>query len=433
MSQDLTQVEVRRGFESQGDGPWTVVHESVHEPGRSIGAYCALAEFSLRKKALNSDGWLLTKSSGAPAFMQSLDDGESVVTYLPHGGADDGIERLVLVREYHGAAEAELELDQQFRLFHNLRYVRETDTYVKMNDDGTHTVAVRFVGRRMEARTALLKQYIAARQVDLLLFIDSFVHSEDAPDSTETQRFRGEFYNGRLDCFESRAGSSGPYGSRYTATKVIPPGPVETCGIWPFGEADKHFPEFIIGEDEHGRPVMFTCDPDQLANHFGKNPDAPHYLTPVHFRRDVLAKYYDHPELYSVEDGYLRCAGLWGLQIDNDHVDRVVVFLGDLGRDLPVAERDHWRGHMVMPDAPISDTNLRRSLLAQPTDPTAVRPDLPPALPRGDKSVGGPVRVAVVPRAEGVRRISASAGTPGSKRHAEGVRGCHQGAREADE
>jgi hypothetical protein len=92
----------------------------------------------------------------------------------------------------------------------------------------------------------------------------------------------------------------------------------------------------------------------------------------VHFRRDVLAKYYDNPELYSIEDGYLRCASLWGLRIDNDHADRVVVFLGDLGRDLPSAERDYWRGYMTSADAPISETNFRRSFLAQPTDPTAV-------------------------------------------------------------
>lgn len=372
MSQDLSQVEVRRNFEAQGNGPWTVVHESVYQPGRSVGAYCALAKASLREKALNSDGWLLTKTSGAPGFVQSWDNKETVVTYLPNGGADDGIEPLVLVREYHGAAETELELDQQFRLFHNLRYIPAARTYVKMTDDGTQTIGVRLIGQRMEVRTALLKQYIAARQLDLLLFIAAAAYSDDAPESTETQRFGSEFYHGRLDCFENRWGSSGAYGSRYTATTVIPPGPVDTCGIWPYEDKDEHFPEFVIGEDEQGRPVKFTCDPDQLANYFGKNADAPHYLTPVHFRRDVLAKYYDNPELYSVEDGYLRCAGLWGVQIDNDHLDRVVVFLGDLGRDLPAAERDHWRGHMVIPDAPISDTNLRRSFLAQPAYPTAV-------------------------------------------------------------
>jgi hypothetical protein len=372
VGQDLTQAQVRRDFEREGDESWTVLHESVYETGRSIGGYCALAAPSLRERALASDGWLLTKTSGAPGFMQSWADGETVVTYLPHGGIEDGLEPLVLVREYHGAADAELELDQQFRLFHNLRYVPGTGTYVKMNDDGTQTRAVRIVGERMEVRTALLKQYIAARQLDLLLFIDAVVYSDDAPESTETQRFSSEFYNGRLDCFENRWSSSGQYGSRYTATKLIPAGPVDSCGVWPYEDTDDHFPDFIIGEDDQGRPVKFTCDPEQLANYFGKNPSAPHYLTPVHFRRDVLAKYYDNPELYSVEDGYLRCAGLWGVQIDNDHPDRVVMFLGDIGRDLPAAERDHWRGYMVTPDAPISDTNLRRSFFAQATDPAAV-------------------------------------------------------------
>lgn len=368
---DLNQVDVRSAFEVQGDGPWTVVHDSTYKQGVSVGAYCALADPANRDKALNSDSWLLTKTSGAPGFMQSWGDGEAVVTYLP-GVGDDGVEPLVLVREYHGAAEEELELDQQFRLFHNLRHVPGTGTYVKMNDDGTQTLAVRMVEQRMEVRTSLLKQYLAARQVDLLLFIDARAYSDTEPESTDIQRFRSEFCSGRLDQFETRGSSSGKYGSRYTATKVIPPGPVETCGIWPYEDKDQHYPEFIIGEDEQGRPIKFTCDPEHLANYFGKNPDAPHYLTPVHFRRDVLAKYYDSPELYSVEDGYLRCAGLWGVQIDNDHADRVVMFLGDIGRDLPAAERDYWRGHMITPDAPISDTNLRRSFLAQPADPCAV-------------------------------------------------------------
>jgi hypothetical protein len=65
------------------------------------------------------------------------------------------------------------------------------------------------------------------------------------------------------------------YFTRYLATKIIASGPVETCGIWPFEEKDTNFPEFIIGEDEYGKPVMFTCDPDLLANYFGANPDAP--------------------------------------------------------------------------------------------------------------------------------------------------------------
>jgi hypothetical protein len=103
------------------------------------------------------------------------------------------------------------------------------------------------------------------------------------------------------------------------------------CGIWPYEEKAKPHVEFIIGIDRDGKEVSHSCHPEKLANYFGKNPDAPHFLTPVVFRREVLKKYFDHPERYEISDGYLRCAGLWGLRMDNHSEDRVTVFLGDLG------------------------------------------------------------------------------------------------------
>jgi len=112
-----------------------------------------------------------------------------------------------------------------------------------------------------------------------------------------------------------------------------------------------------------------------LANYFGANPEAPNYLTPVHFRSEVLAKYYADPLKYSVEDGYLRCGSLWGVRMDNDHEDYITVFLGDLGRDLSEVERDYWLSFNIAPIGKgIIQTNFMRSFMAQPTDPQ--RPDL---------------------------------------------------------
>jgi hypothetical protein len=86
----------------------------------------------------------------------------------------------------------------------------------------------------------------------------------------------------------------------------------------------------------------------------------------VHFKRDVLQRYYEQPEKYAVEDSYLRCAGLWGLRMDNNHDENVVVYLGDLGRDLPARERDYWRPFNIPASGtPISETALRRDFLAQ--------------------------------------------------------------------
>jgi len=80
---------------------------------------------------------------------------------------------------------------------------------------------------------------------------------------------------------------------------------------------------------------MYSSDPGALSNRiFDKQPTTPDYLTPVFFKKAVLDKYYQQPDKYSVEDGYLRCCGLWGVTMDNHHADKVVIWLGDLGRDL---------------------------------------------------------------------------------------------------
>jgi hypothetical protein len=333
MEVDLSQKKQRELFEAQGEGPWTVISDSVLESDdKSYGIYCALSDPARRERTLSDPGWDLTVTDGAPGFSLSWPDGVRTTPYHPTGGASEGVEPLVLVRQYHGASESTVELDQQFRLFHNLRYDPSTDSYYKMNTDGTQTLAVKVENNcKFTVRTPLLRQYIAARQLDLLLFIDSAVWSdeaEDLPNETyKTDRYIGERYYGDSELTTRR------YFTRYLATKVIPPGPLETSGIWPFEEKDANFPEFIIGEDKLGKSVMFTSDPDLLANNFGSNPDAPLYLTPVHFRKEVLQKYYAKPELYSVEDGYLRCVGLWGLKMDNDHEDRVVVFIGVIVRN----------------------------------------------------------------------------------------------------
>lgn len=85
----------------------------------------------------------------------------------------------------------------------------------------------------------------------------------------------------------------------------------------------------------------------------------------------MLRKYYDYPEKYSVEDGYLRCGGLWGLRMDNDLPNHVVVFLGDLGH-LAYEEQLYWKSFNIPPQADrTSDAHYRRSFLAEFADPSS--------------------------------------------------------------
>lgn len=99
--------------------------------------------------------------------------------------------------------------------------------------------------------------------------------------------------------------------------------------------------------DSPGNKKTYTCDEAKLGNLFGKNSNAPNFLTKVFFKKQVLDKYYSKPSKYSINDGYLfyvKENGIneWGMPIDNNAVDCIMVYLGDLGK-LPNEEQQHWK------------------------------------------------------------------------------------------
>ena len=161
--------------------------------------------------------------------------------------------------------------------------------------------------------------------------------------------------------------------SRLLGKVVLAPPSREHAGIWPFAEddGDEKDVKFVVGVNSVGNEVESTSSPDKLANYFGANPEAYHYLTPVYFRREVLQRYFSEPARYRVADGQLSCLSRWSCRIDNDIGAHVVVFLGDLGRDLPYEERLHWRAHNVPPERGVSETNYRRSFLGEFADAKA--------------------------------------------------------------
>ncbi len=368
----LRQEDTHKDFLGLGRGPWTVVYRSWSTSKRdNSGVHCAFAPPTYREQALGNPGWDLTVTDGRQGFSQGPDENGELVTTYHREGDDREVEPLVLHREFHGAGPNYLEIVQEFRLFHNLWWDDERDVLMKAHEDGSAEVAVEMSDDEVRVKTKLLRQYQAARQLDLLLFIDSVRYASSAGITLPAE------VNWRSDklCATRYPNTRTllPI-TRYLATRVIPPPPVERSGIWPYEEVDDYFPDFVIGYDEEGEEVRHSCDPDALANYFGANPEAPNYLTPVYFRRHVLHKYYGNPEKYSVEDGLIRCSGSWILRMDNDGPDHVVVFLGDLGRDLPKSARDYWRSFNVAPEGNMSQTGVRRAFLGEWAEAQA--PDL---------------------------------------------------------
>ena len=361
-----------------GKEQWQALYLRADDPPHQFGMWCALLDDEVAARAMGQDGWDLLIGDGKPGFSTGWSDGKESISYHRFGSCD-GVRPLVLYRSFHDAFPQYVEIDEEFRLYHDLAEDKSRGLLLAFDTSGREIEVVRVTPNKVHARLKHLRQFQAGTGLHLAIYIDSVRYSEmalaDIPaDEHERVESAGSI-RWRRNVAKCDFRKEFATFSRLICKVILAPPARDKAGTWPFSNDDNRGTvAFIIGVDEDGNSVEHTSDPDTLANYFGANPGAPHYLTAVYFRREVMAKYYAEPERYNVSDGQLTCLSLWSCQIDNDLSSHVAVFLGDLGRDLPYEERLHWRQFNVPPEGGVSETNFRRSFLAQFTDAQA--PDL---------------------------------------------------------
>lgn len=322
------------------------------------------------QSALADPSWEVSIGSGGHGFTTWYEDGTQRVEYERY--PDDGTELIVIDREFHGVRPSEKELVEEFRLLFNLWEDRATRIFYYFDDSGNPIKAAVIERNSVRVLWSLLRRYQAAKQMYLALYIDSTHHSLDLPDDECRWQHTDEDLTIQYNRTNLSMGPEREVSSNFMGKRLLAPPPRETCDIAPFEKA-KRYQDFIIGIDADGNDVTHTSDPSVLANYFGANPGSPHYLTPVYFRREVLNKYYAESDRFSIEDGYLRCAGLWGLRLDNDQPGHIMVFLGDLGRDIPHDEAGYWKSfNIAPPEEGPSATLYRRAFLAEFAEPQSV-------------------------------------------------------------
>lgn len=363
---DLEQQTIITNFFANGDGPWTVVYDEWSEEGvRNGGQFIALSQPTLREKILADAGWDVRKGEGIPGFVMSGDE----VSYYRSASLPD-FEPLVILQEFFGVVPDVVNISEDFRYLMRLWLDDKSGNYYQIQEDGGKELVVRVSGERIEIRTPVLKRYLAARQLDAVMYIDSNVSADfdgelSALSDLDTDVISAE----RLTCLSRNVWRDSSQRSRVwtrlLAKRILEHPSREKCGIWPWDDiAPDEYPEFIIGENDSGEAISWTCSPESLRNYHGKNPDAPHYLTPVYFKPEVLKRYYED-DGYEVRDGYLSCGSQWGVSIDNGCLGYVSVFLGDIGRDIPQSHWNHWKAYNTPPLGGMSRSAILRSYFNQ--------------------------------------------------------------------
>lgn len=338
--------------------------------------FCALVQPDYLSQAFSDAGWDLLVGNGGPGC-ESYGNGNTF-RYTRIG--DNPVEPFVHCRSFPGPGDSYNELSEEFRLFHNLCVGQKSGRHFLFDEAGDEVDVARVTPDLVQVRLRYMKEYLAARDMCLLIFFEYTRTSKYSPDELGVEDDGRWTFNTENYMYSQFLLSPWAPISAYDTAKSIgclrgkkvvrPSSPNPDRNPW---DRDERYEEFVIGSDEDGGEVRFTCDDEYLANYFGKNPDAPHFLTPVFFRRNVLAKYYNDARRYKVTDSYVSCTSSWGLQIDNNHATYVTVFLGDLGR-LPHKEQVYWKSFNVVPDGKISATYFGRSILGQWREPEA--PDL---------------------------------------------------------
>lgn len=330
-------------------------------------------------KSMAYDTWDINHSQVGPLINEQLDG--TFISYSRY--ENDEAEPIVMYLENEGRWSEEAFLAEEFVMYfklHKEAQGKNKYVYYQVDECGDDVEVARVMGVNLDVKLKYIKEYIAVKQLNLLVFNDEVVNSDKSLEELGLHPIPRSVIKDEDCIFSYALSKSSRFGLGYKSYAIFRGKCVYRHNersiqhLWKL--RDSGYEDFIVGADEDGNEIYMSCDEYRIPNLFTRQGDEPYSLSPIFFKRDVLSKYFQAVEKYSVQDGYLS-GPTWGIHIDNDHSDDyVVVVLVDLGR-MPHTEQLHWKEFNVLPpqNGSYSITSFRRWFDAIPTD-CSVAPDL---------------------------------------------------------
>ena len=335
------------------------IHGRTEKYDTDVYFQCRLFPLEIAKMQLENDDtndW----GGGTPGFTQ-FGIGDNAEIVYSRFNNQVNMEPFVIERDYQGLVnknEPEIEIVEEFRLLNNLFFDRAKNEYIDLEKE---KIVIKIEDGLVNVDRKYLKRYLSVKDMVMLVHCYSISNTtnvgQNLPEQPNTELMDNKRYT------LSFSKSDGTVQSLLYAKTVIYGCPIQECEYFPYTR-NKEYEDYAIGVDEEGNEVFFTSNPSMLSNHFKEISESPHYLTPVYFKRDVLKKYYDDPDRYSIEPGILRCGTLWSLYIDNESSEYVSAYLGDLGRNLSKKEQMHWKNYNVSTDGKLSHSKFMMDFLS---------------------------------------------------------------------
>ncbi len=350
-------IEDKRLLENPLCNPWTTVYDFPDNITNGRSVFSCFAEKQNKDAILDTPRWMIQQGDFHPHFEKN----QSGVEYRTC--AYDGFYPIVIATEFHELNTVQLCVNQEFTLLFNLYRGKDGNFYEGDDTDKTNQV-IRIEEDRVSIRTKYLMRFMAAKQLLFAMLIDSR-NTSGVNNSYNPNFYSEEIVKNDVSTYQVSYQidkSDGFISTRFLGGGVVLPKTRDKCDLWPYESSNK-YPEFIIGEAPDGTMIKYTCNPDALNDCVDSRPDSPNYLTPVYFKAEVLDHFRKHKK-YIVDEYGIKCGASWSVKMDHTISDRVMIYLGDLGANLPFDVLKHMLPHNVSPVGySIANEIIKRDIL----------------------------------------------------------------------
>lgn len=355
-------------YRDMNSNEWTTLFESFKSTGgdikHDIFTFCALLDNDERfiSEYLRDFEWGFSPDSFGRSFFEQISrnigNGEfKDDIYFVTGNERDKFEYLVAYRSFNKKYAAQFEINPKLIWYNNL--VKVGENYVDPYSDG---VIIRTEKNKVEIQTRYLRDFLCAHNKICVITFDHRRFALLVNKISNVQKsysFDTSYLLYAINTYNY---------SDYNALASI----IGKSIIMPYKECQHSSLHYLIGNKEYqefiydvdintGKQMKFTCEEDKLSNYFGANPEAPHFLTAIFFNKSVLNKYKTDTANYVISDGLIRYLDEWNIPFTINKDDKVVVWLGDLGR-IPYIEQKHWSTENIPPQGEIEENFWKQQM-----------------------------------------------------------------------
>lgn len=172
---ELSQENIINNFFIKELPDWITVysHKEMPSNGLEIFNHSCLCPIGYVEESLKGSNWDMSIGDGSPSIIEYYDK-EKLVTEYSRYGNDDGLEPIVVTQDFPDIIEDPApRISEELILFLNL--YRDGDTLYAIDDSGEAEEAVRYSDKEITVRKKYLMRFISAKQMALLLFIQSTI------------------------------------------------------------------------------------------------------------------------------------------------------------------------------------------------------------------------------------------------------------------